>query len=63
MSKAYCVYILTNDRRNVLYTGVTSDLPGRVHQHRTKAVRGFTKRYNVDILACITRCSKMSPQQ
>jgi putative endonuclease len=34
----------------VLYTGITSDLPKRVYQHRSKAVRGFTKRYNVSVL-------------
>ena len=45
--KLYCVYILTNDRRTVLYTGVTSDLPKRVHEHRMHLVAGFTKRYNV----------------
>jgi putative endonuclease len=50
MAKQFCVYILTNRRHTVLYTGVTSDLPGRIHQHRTKAVPGFTSRYNVDKL-------------
>ena len=46
----YCVYISTNDRRTVLYTGVTNDLQKRLYQHKSKAVRGFTQRYNVDIL-------------
>ncbi len=45
-----CVYILTNRRRGVLYTGVTSDLPGRIWQHRNKLVKGFTGRYNTDHL-------------
>jgi len=31
----------------VLYTGVTSDLKRRVHQHREKLFLGFTNRYNV----------------
>ena len=43
----YFVYILTNDRRTVLYTGVTSDLKGRVYQHKEKLLPGFTARYNV----------------
>ena len=43
----YCVYILTNDRHTVLYTGITSDLKARVYQHREKLVPGFTARYNV----------------
>src|SRR5947207_15873480 len=33
-----------------LYTGVTSDLMARVHQHREKLVPGFTNRYNVSKL-------------
>jgi putative endonuclease len=34
----------------VLYTGVTGDLRGRVHQHREKLIPGFTSRYNVNKL-------------
>jgi len=47
VDKVYCVYILTNDRSTVLYTGVTGDLKARVHQHREKLLPGFTRRYNV----------------
>ena len=47
MEKVYCVYILTNQHNNVLYTGVTGDLKTRVHQHREKLLPGFTTRYNV----------------
>jgi putative endonuclease len=50
MRKQYYVYILTNARHTVLYTGVTSDLQKRVYQHRMKLVPGFTARYNVDKL-------------
>ena len=50
MRKQYYVYILTNGRHTVLYTGVTSDLKKRVYQHRMKLVPGFTSRYNVDKL-------------
>ena len=46
----YCVYILTNQRHTVLYTGVTSDLKARIYQHREKLLPGFTKRYNVSKL-------------
>ena len=45
--KQYCVYILTNKTNNVLYTGVTGNLIERVRQHRSKSIKGFTKRYNV----------------
>jgi putative endonuclease len=43
----YYVYIATNLTNSVLYTGFTSDLPGRIHAHRNKLVDGFTKRYNI----------------
>jgi putative endonuclease len=47
LERLYYVYILTNDRHTVLYTGVTSDLKIRIYQHREKLIAGFTKRYNV----------------
>jgi putative endonuclease len=50
MEKQYFVYILTNKRHRVLYTGVTSDLEKRIYQHRNKLIAGFTSRYNVDKL-------------
>jgi len=33
-----------------LYVGVTNDLARRVWQHKTKAIDGFTSRYNIDRL-------------
>ena len=50
MDKVYCVYIWTNERNTVLYTGVTGDLKTRVHQHREKLLAGFTSRYNLSKL-------------
>jgi putative endonuclease len=50
VEKVYCVYILTNQRDTVLYTGVTGDLRARVQQHREKLLPGFTNRYNVSKL-------------
>ena len=46
-AKEPCVYILASDRAGTLYVGVTSDLIGRVWQHRRGVVEGFTKRYGV----------------
>ena len=40
------VYIVTNRANGVLYTGVTSDLARRVHEHREGLVPGFTRRYD-----------------
>ena len=48
--KTFCVYILTNKPEGVLYIGVTSDLRKRMHEHKTKAMHGFTGKYNVDQL-------------
>ena len=50
MAEQYCVYILTNQRHTVLYTGVTGNLKRRVHQHREKLLSGFASRYNVSKL-------------
>ncbi len=50
MEKVYCVYILTNQRNTVLYTGVTGDVKARVCQHREKLLPGFTYPYNVSKL-------------
>jgi putative endonuclease len=50
MSKLFYIYIVTNQKNNVLYTGVTNDLRVRVLQHRNKTYKGFTSKYNVDKL-------------
>jgi len=50
MRKICAVYILTNITKSVLYTGVTSDLIGRVVEHKEKMKKGFTQRYNVSYL-------------
>lgn len=44
--RAY-VYILASMKNGTLYTGVTTDLVRRVHEHRNGFVRGFTQRYRV----------------
>ncbi|MDR2239871.1 MAG: GIY-YIG nuclease family protein [Zoogloeaceae bacterium] len=47
MNKQPCVYLLASGKNGTLYTGVTSNLIGRIWQHRTHAVEGFSKRYNI----------------
>ena len=49
-NKQYCVYILTNSRHTVLYTGVTNNLERRLSEHKNKMGSAFTKRYNIDKL-------------
>jgi putative endonuclease len=46
----YYVYVMTNQPRGTLYTGVTNDLVGRVWQHRNDVIDGFTRRYGLHLL-------------
>jgi putative endonuclease len=50
MKEAFFVYIITNSNDGVLYTGVTSDINKRVYEHRSKLVKGFSSKYNLDKL-------------
>ena len=45
--KVYFVYILASKKHGTLYTGITSDLAGRVWQHKNNVNKGFTSKYNV----------------
>jgi putative endonuclease len=48
MERGGAVYILTNQANNVLYTGVTSNLPARISEHiEKKYPYSFTAKYNV----------------
>lgn len=44
------VYILASGRNGTLYIGLTSNLVGRIAQHKSHATEGFTKKYSVDRL-------------
>lgn len=46
----FFVYLLASKPHGTLYAGSTSDLHRRVWEHRSKAVPGFTARYEVDRL-------------
>lgn len=46
MTKQGFVYIVSNPRRTVLYIGVTSNLERRLQQHKSRAIDGFSKKYN-----------------
>jgi len=47
----YFVYIMTNQRNTVFYTGVTNDIVRRTFEHKVKENRrSFTARYNCNKL-------------
>ena len=51
MEKRGYVYLLSNKANSVIYTGVTSNLKQRIHQHKEKHYKGsFTSKYNVQKL-------------
>ena len=50
MEKQPCVYMLASGVNGTLYIGVTSNLIGRIYQHRQNLVSGFTQRYHVHTL-------------
>jgi len=47
VTRRFYVYIMTNPRNTVLYSGVTNNLARRVQEHKEKLVEGFTKKYNI----------------
>ena len=42
-----CVYVLASGKHGTLYIGVTSNLAGRLQQHREGLIEGFASRYGV----------------
>lgn len=48
--KNYYVYIMASQYNGTTYIGVTSDLAGRVWQHKNKVTEGFTCQYDVSLL-------------
>ena len=53
------VYIMANHRNGTLYTGVTSDLPARIWQHKN-GTTGFTARYGCKLLVWYEQHEEMT---
>jgi len=47
MDRQYYVYIMTNKKNAVVYTGIANDLKRRIYEHKKKLTEGFTKKYNI----------------
>src|SRR3990167_10896429 len=43
----YYVYIITNKPKGTLYVGVINCLQRRTVEHKSKAIKGFSERYNL----------------
>ncbi|HQX26934.1 MAG TPA: GIY-YIG nuclease family protein [Alphaproteobacteria bacterium] len=50
MVKQPAVYILANRKNGTLYTGVTSNLLKRVHEHKEEVTKGFSSKYKCKML-------------
>jgi len=48
--KQYYVYFMTNRTNVALYIGVASNLKKRVFEHKSKFIKGFTARYDINKL-------------
>ncbi|MEQ1930869.1 MAG: GIY-YIG nuclease family protein [Parvularculaceae bacterium] len=48
--KPFYVYILASKRNGTLYTGSTDSINKRIWLHKTKAIKGFTAKYDVTML-------------
>jgi putative endonuclease len=60
MTKQPAVYLLASKRNGTLYTGVTSNLPARIWQHKNDLMAGFTKKYQVHQLVYFERHEGMA---
>jgi putative endonuclease len=56
MEKNFFVYMVTNKKDGVLYTGVSSSLLQRTSKHKEKTYRGFSAKYNLDKLVWYEQC-------
>ena len=48
--KQPAIYIIASQKNGTLYTGVTSNLPKRIWEHKEEVIKGFTSRHGCKIL-------------
>ena len=54
------VYITTNQRHTLFYTGLAKNLDKRTWEHKHKLLDGFTKKYNLDKLVYYEKFNNQS---
>ena len=59
--RLFYVYILPDQNRNVLYTGVTNNLKRRLLEHRAGTNYGFTRKYNIHYLMHYETFTRIMP--
>ena len=59
MPREPAIYLMADRRHGTLYTGVTSDLSRRVHEHRQGLTPGFTTRYDCKRLVYCERYERV----
>ena len=50
MQKRFWTYIVASGKNGTVYAGHTDDIAKRIWQHKTKAFRGFSAKYDCCIL-------------
>jgi len=56
MDKDFYVYMLASKKNGTIYKGMTSNLVGRIADHRNESASKFTKTYNVKNLVWYKHC-------
>ena len=56
---APCVYIMASRKNGTLYTGVTSNLIQRIHEHREGVIPGFTCEHGIKRLVWFEAYDKL----
>jgi putative endonuclease len=56
MEKNFFAYMMASGFQGTIYSGMTSDLPGRVWKHKEGKYDGFTKKYEVKYLVWYEAC-------
>jgi len=59
MERHPCVYIVARSSHGTFYTGVTSNLVQRIHQHRAGTFEGYAKEYEIKHLVWFERHETM----